>query len=266
MVPSWVMRVRSTASARPKSPRRAACVRVEPDVARLDVAVDDAALVGVIEAGADVEGDAQRLGHGQPVRLRALQERLHVAARHVLGHDVEVLALLPDVVDRDHVAVVAQAAHGLGLAAHAAHARLVEAMGLDHADRHLAIDHRVAGQVDALVGALAQQVPHLVAPRGERARAGLGRSGGGGRLRRGGHGAAAAGAEVRLGRQLPAALGAGAAQGAAALHTEARVGGVLALATGALHGVGSPLFYPPGRRGVNRGGPATPPVSCEPSP
>ena len=46
-------------------------------------------------------------------------------------------------------------------------AAVVEALGLDGGDGHLALQRRVVGLVDTLAAPLAEEPPHLVAPGGE---------------------------------------------------------------------------------------------------
>src|SRR5207244_4335202 len=100
----------------------------------------------------------------------ALDAALDVAAGHVAGDDEELSGLLAHVVDRDDVGVVAQASHRLRLAAHAQEPRLVEALRVEQRHRDLAIEQRVAREVDALLRAAAEEALDAVAPRGERDR------------------------------------------------------------------------------------------------
>ena len=85
----------------------------EPDVARLEVAVDDVVGVRVRQAAADRLRDLQR-----PLDGQRQVEAIDGAAGHVLADDVGLARLLADVVDRDDVRVVAEAAHSLRLAPH----------------------------------------------------------------------------------------------------------------------------------------------------
>ena len=177
--PTWVSRVCSAALAIPKSvsftvispvggswarasgrppARRAADHHQVP---RLDVAVDDPLLVGVVEPGARLDADLDR-GVGAEAALR-LQELRARAALHVL-HDDEV-ALLVDagVVDLDDVGVD-QLRDGERLAAEAGDELLVvgEVLGQDlHRDR--ALEHLVDRPVDARHPARAEAVAELVA-------------------------------------------------------------------------------------------------------
>jgi hypothetical protein len=145
----------------------------QPDVSGLEVAVNDPVLMGVFEGAADLLGDAQRLLDGEPEVRGLAQPRLHRAPLHQLAHDVGLAVLLADVEDRDDVWVIAQAPHGLGLAAHAREPLGVEPVGLHQRQRHLAVESRVPGQVDPLAGALAEETRRSVAA--ARHRAGQGR-------------------------------------------------------------------------------------------
>src|SRR5205807_728269 len=82
------------------------------DVARLDVAMHDAVLMGVIERAADLNDDPEAVhdAHGAP-DIDNLIERL---AGHVLHDHVGVAALFPKVIDDDDIRML-QAAGGLGL-------------------------------------------------------------------------------------------------------------------------------------------------------
>ena len=65
---------------------RAVCS--EPDVAGLQVPVDDAFTVGELQPPAHLGGDADRLVQGHPVLLRLLDEPLHVSPGHERQHHV----------------------------------------------------------------------------------------------------------------------------------------------------------------------------------
>jgi hypothetical protein len=75
----------------------------QPHVARLDVAVHDAALVRVREPAADLRDDVELLGERQ--RLARAQQRLEVGAGQHLHRDEEDPAVLAELVDRDDVRV-----------------------------------------------------------------------------------------------------------------------------------------------------------------
>jgi hypothetical protein len=141
--------------------------------------------------------------------------------------------------------VVAELTHRLGLAPHTGEAGLVEALGLDQRDRDLASQARVAGEEDALLGALAEEALDLVAPAGEarRRRPRRRRCGGrpcgarlparaGARTGTGERGAAVA-AEALAGLVAAAAGRAGEGQRRAALGAEAAPDAVRVLAGGA---------------------------------
>ena len=167
-MPSWVRRERSSESGEAEVAELRRAVVGEPDVAGLEVAVDHAARVGVLEGLAELRRRCaaprrRRAGWRSAASKRALE----VAAGHVLAHDEELAVRLADVVDGDDVRVVAEAAHRLGLAPHAHAAGLVEALGLDQREGDVAVEPLVAGQVDALLGALAEEALHLVAAGGE---------------------------------------------------------------------------------------------------
>ena len=95
----------------------------QPDVRRLDVAVDDPVLVGVGEAAADLDHDVEHLGEEQ--RLAGADQGLEVGAGQELHGDERHAAVLAQLVDGDDVGVL-QARRRLGLDLEAAAALLVE--------------------------------------------------------------------------------------------------------------------------------------------
>ena len=70
------------------------------DVGALDVAVDDALRVRLVERIGDLHGDVERLGHGQGPAGDPLRQQL---ALHVLHRDEQVGAVLDQVVGDRHV-------------------------------------------------------------------------------------------------------------------------------------------------------------------
>ena len=93
-------------------------VQIEVDVRGLEIAVDHAAGVRVLERPAELLGDAERLVAREAVAFGLAQPPLEIARGHVLADDVDLTPLLGDVEDRHDVRVVAELAHGLCLAAH----------------------------------------------------------------------------------------------------------------------------------------------------
>ena len=91
-------------------------VVVDPDVRRLQVAMDDAAGMSVLERAGDVSGDLDRPLHLE-APARGGEQPLDVAAGHVAADDEGIAVLLPCVQDGDDVRMVAELAHRLGLAA-----------------------------------------------------------------------------------------------------------------------------------------------------
>ena len=172
IVPCMVMRVRSSESASPKSPIFAMPVVGEPDVARLEVAVDDAVRVRVLQPLRDLRGDPHGVGDRQAPSLRLVDQARQLAARHVLADDVRLdlaagAGLLAGVEDGDDVRVVAEPPHRLRLAADARDAVGVEAVRLDRRERDVAVELRVVREVDALAPALAEEALDVVAAAGE---------------------------------------------------------------------------------------------------
>ena len=197
--------------------------------------MDDAAAVRVRQPQHDLLRDPHRLRRSSRRRSGALfSTAFKVAAAHVLRDDVRLAAVVSDVVNRDDVRVVAELRHRLGLALHARQAGVVEALGLDHRDRDVAVELRVVREVDLLAAAFAEEASDGVAAVGE-----------GGWQCRGGRGCgcfstrgagfvsclAAGIAETGRWPQLRLAFGAGARKRCAAPFTECSAFAVL-MATG----------------------------------
>ena len=78
--------------------------------------------------------------------------------------------VLAEVEDAHDVRVRAEASHRLGLTGDPLPADVVEPVGLDQRERHLAIQELVVGQEHALLAALAEELLDLVTPTCERRR------------------------------------------------------------------------------------------------
>ena len=142
-----------------------AAVVEQDDVAGLDVAVDDAALVRMLQRGEELGHHAAGLGEREaPARV---EQALQVATAHQLHRDERrigagVLAVLVDADD----ARVAEPAGGLGLAPEA-HAQLGGEVGVSlveaqHLDGDRPLDHRVVALVDHAHGAAPELAPDQV--------------------------------------------------------------------------------------------------------
>src|SRR5262249_8718550 len=133
----------------------------DDEIAGLDVAMHDARLVRVREAGADffdqLEFAIDRQRWTEP---EDLDERL---AAHVLHGDERKAVLFTDVVDRDDVRM-AQASGGARLARKPiAELCRVEIL-LEHLDGHGATDARIPRTVERARAALGEEVEDFVAP------------------------------------------------------------------------------------------------------
>ena len=121
-------------------------VLVEQEVRGLDVAVQDAARVRVLERGRDVAPDPRGLGDGE-VRL-LVEDRPQAAALEQLEHHERDVVLAP-VVDGDDVRVV-ERRRDLGLGAEAAEERgVLGERGVQDLDRDAAPQAGVLGEVHA---------------------------------------------------------------------------------------------------------------------
>ena len=144
----------------------------KPDVSGLEVAVDDAVLVRVVQRQRHLLGRTYGLVDRQPVSFSVRELLLHRAARHIARDDVGLSFVLAHVVHHDHVRVIAQAPHRLRLAPHAHETAGVETLRLDHCHCHIPVQLRVVRQIDAFAPALAEEALHGVAAIGERRRQG----------------------------------------------------------------------------------------------
>ncbi len=147
-------------------------VVVEPDVRGLQVAMDDSARVRVLEGAGDVHRDLDRPRHLEPPPVRG-QQRLHVAPRHVFADDVGAARVLSGVMHPDHVGMVSELAHRVGLAASTRLDRGGDAGGVEQGHRDLLVGARVLRQVDPLAPTLPEELLEPVAAAGN----GLGRVG-----------------------------------------------------------------------------------------
>ncbi len=141
-----------------------ALVLAQPHVRRLQVAVDDAAAVSVLERPADVDRDRHRPLELEPAALGGFEERGHVATRHVLGDDERPARVLAGFDDADDVRVLAELAHRLSFATGPDEDRLPNPLGLEHGDGHGPLVGHRPRQVDALSPALAEEALRPVTP------------------------------------------------------------------------------------------------------
>jgi hypothetical protein len=132
----------------------------EPDVGRLQVAVDDALIVGVPEGRAELLGEVEGLLDGHAVTLTLAEVLLEIATGDVLADQIDAPFPLVDVVHGNDVRVVSQAPHRLGLASHPGQ---VEPLVLDEGDGHIPVESRVPRQVDTLLRALPEKALEAVA-------------------------------------------------------------------------------------------------------
>jgi hypothetical protein len=134
----------------------------EEQVRRLDVAVDEALAVGVLERPGGLQPDDERLAGRQPVA--GVEDRAEAAAAQVLGDEEGRALVAAPVVDGDDVGM-AQGGRGLGLGPEAAQEGLVVGeAGMEDLHRHPAAQPDVVGQVDLRRGASAQRREQPVAP------------------------------------------------------------------------------------------------------
>jgi hypothetical protein len=134
----------------------------QPDVAGLDVAMDDPALVRVGEPAADLDHDVELLRERE--RLVRAKERLEVDAREHLHGDEGDAPVLAELVNDDDVRVLETACR-LGLLEEAPAAVVVGgALDGEGLDRHLALQGLVSAAVDHPHAAAADAAGDQVLP------------------------------------------------------------------------------------------------------
>ena len=118
---------------------------MQQDVLGLDVAVDDAVAVRVVERRGDLGGDAHRVGHRQLLfAADPVADGLALDERH---HVIEEAVGVARVDEPEDVRVL-QVGGGLDLGEEALGADHGAEFGTQHLDRHLAVVLDVVGQVD----------------------------------------------------------------------------------------------------------------------
>ncbi len=138
---------------------------VEDQVGRLDVAMDDTLLVGVVEA----EGRLPDGIHGVANRQRSLllDLRVEIGAVDVLHRQVVDGAGGVEV-ERPHDVVMGEPERLAGLALEPGEIRrLVHVLHREHLDRHLAVEVDVLGQVDAAHAPRPEEAEQPVLPQHE---------------------------------------------------------------------------------------------------
>ena len=145
-------------------------VRRQPDVGRLEVPVNHAAPVRMVQCGAHVRRDARGALDGQPP-ARCLREQINGrAAIEILLDDVRRAQLLAGIVDRDHVLMPGKPTHRPGLATNPICASGVRRLAADERKGDLPVQHHVAGEVHPLVRPSAEEPFDAIAPADERIR------------------------------------------------------------------------------------------------
>jgi hypothetical protein len=137
-------------------------VVVQPDVGRLQVAVNDPAGVRVLEGAADVGGDPDRALHREPAAL-GRHQALDVAAGHVLADDEGIAVLLAGIENRDDVLMVSELAHRFSLALRPRLDGRGDPLGVEQCHGDLRARGRVLRQVDPLAATLAEEALDPVA-------------------------------------------------------------------------------------------------------
>ncbi len=135
---------------------------LQPDIARLDVAMNQPALVGCGEPFGDLTAEAQRLGRGQgALATEVLGQRLALEQRH--GQEGDAVVFI-DLVDGDDV-VVFNGSLGLGFAEEAlARGRVGGVLRQNYLQGDLPFEPGILGLENHAHAALAEYSQHPVGP------------------------------------------------------------------------------------------------------
>jgi hypothetical protein len=113
--------------------------------------------MGIVERLANLVGDAERFFQGESVLGSLLDKTFYITTTHQLTYQVRLPSLIADVIKADHVRVVAEAAHELGLLLDPCNANLVEPVGLDQGEGDVTVEQGVVYEIDPLLAALTQE-------------------------------------------------------------------------------------------------------------
>jgi hypothetical protein len=145
--------------------------RRDPHVLGLDVTMDDPACMHVLQRGRHLGRDPQHVSQCDRVDGGIGDPGGKVAAAGVLGDEVRpAIGVFAAVIEGDCVGVTAHARDGIELAPHPQLADVVERLGLDQCEPHLATGMTVGRQIHALVSAPSDQPFELIPPASDRAR------------------------------------------------------------------------------------------------
>ena len=130
------------ATASPKSPIFGDAIGRQPDVARLEVAVDDALGVRELQPPRNLRRDPHRVADRHAPALRGVDQagQPPPAMYWLTMYGSTPAALLAGIEDRHDVRVVAEPPHRLRLAADARDAVRVQTFRLDRRERDIAVE------------------------------------------------------------------------------------------------------------------------------
>ena len=136
-------------------------VRVEEDVGRLQVGVNDPFRVRERESVGDLDRDAHRVAGLQ--RTGLLDALLHRSARQVLHDDERGIVDLADVVDRDDVRMRKLCERSGFFDEHSAKIPVGRGLGIEDLESNVAVQGLVPGEVNLRRSAHAERLLDLVA-------------------------------------------------------------------------------------------------------
>jgi hypothetical protein len=137
-------------------------VGTKPDIAGLDITVDDSFGVRELQAAADGLGDTDCLLYWQAVLRGFLNQALDITARHYRDNDVGLSFMIPDIVDSNNVRVVAEPAHSPAFAGDADSGSVIQFLGLDEGKGHISVKEGVMDKIDLLLTTFTEELPNLI--------------------------------------------------------------------------------------------------------
>src|SRR5581483_2658001 len=141
----------------------------EKHVGGLDVAMDYAERVGVLDAAAQLLTDTNGFRDVEAAAGTSFQNSIERAAGDVLADDEgAALVGLADIVDADDIGMIAEPAHRAGFADDSRPPSVIEPLDAKQRDRDVAVEHLIVREIDDLAGPLPQHPDDSVAAAGDR--------------------------------------------------------------------------------------------------
>jgi hypothetical protein len=135
----------------------------QPDVAGLDVSMDNSFGVGELQTTADGLRNSDCLVDGQAMLRGLLNQTLHITTGHDRDNDIGLSFMLTYIVDSHNVGMVAKPTHCSSFAVDTGSRGVIQFFGFDEGKGHITVQKGIMGEVDLLLATLAQEFLDLVA-------------------------------------------------------------------------------------------------------